>query len=111
MRDELPKDYAGTLKKVAALGYREVEAAGYYGHSAAGVKAAMADAGLRCVSAHYSMDLLSHTLDEIIAFHKVLGSSYILCWPIWFCLLLRSGWSCSRRRPGPPALRAAAPTP
>ena len=36
VRDELPKDYAGTLKKVAALGYREVEAAGYYGHSAGG---------------------------------------------------------------------------
>jgi sugar phosphate isomerase/epimerase len=79
VRDELPKDYAGTLKKVAALGYREVEAAGFYGHSAAEVKAAMAGAGLHCVSAHYSMDLLSKTLDEIIAFHKVLGAEYILC--------------------------------
>ena len=79
VRDMLPKDYAGTLKKVAALGYREVEAAGYYGHSAADVKAAMANAGLRCVSAHYSSDLLSKTLDDIIAFHKVLGAEYILC--------------------------------
>jgi sugar phosphate isomerase/epimerase len=79
VREMLPKDYAGTLKKVAALGYREVEAAGYFGHSAADVKAAMASAGLRCVSAHYSSDLLSKTLDEIIAFHKVLGAEYILC--------------------------------
>src|ERR1700756_6015727 len=62
VRDELPKDYAGTLKKVAALGYREVEAAGYYGHSAGDGKAAMADGGLRCVSAHYSSDVLSKTL-------------------------------------------------
>ena len=66
-------------KKVAALGYREVEAAGFYGHSAADVKAAMADAGLHCVSAHYRSDLLSKKLDEIIAFHKVLGAEYILC--------------------------------
>ncbi len=79
VRDELPKDYAGTLKKVAALGYREVEAAGFYGHSAAEVKAAMAGAGLHCVSAHHSMDDLSTKLDEIIAFHKVLGAEYILC--------------------------------
>ena len=79
VRDMLPKDYAGTLKKVAALGYREVEAAGYYGHSAADVKAAMASAGLRCVSAHYSSDLLSKTLDDIIAFHEVMGAEYILC--------------------------------
>ena len=79
VREELPKDYAGTLKKVAALGYRDVEAAGFYGHSAAEAKAAMADAGLHCVSAHHSMDDLSTKLDEIIAFHKVLGAQYIVC--------------------------------
>jgi sugar phosphate isomerase/epimerase len=79
VRDELPKDYAGTLKKVAALGYRDVEAAGFYGHSAADVKAAMASAGLHCVSAHYSSDVLSKTLDDILEFHKVLGAEYIIC--------------------------------
>jgi sugar phosphate isomerase/epimerase len=79
VREELPKDYAGTLKKVAALGYREVEAAGFYGHSAAEVKQAMRDAGLRCVSAHHSSDDLSSKLDEIITFHKTLGAEYIVC--------------------------------
>jgi sugar phosphate isomerase/epimerase len=79
VRDVLPKDYAGTLTKVAALGYREVEAAGFFGHSAADVKAAMASAGLHCVSAHHSMDELSTKLDEVIAFHKVLGAQYIVC--------------------------------
>ena len=79
VREQLPKDYAGTLKKVAALRYREVEAAGFYGHSAAEVKQAMADAGLRCVSAHHSSDDLSNKLDEIIAFHKTLGAEYIVC--------------------------------
>jgi sugar phosphate isomerase/epimerase len=79
VRDVLPKDYDGTLKKVAALGYREVEAAGFFGHSAADVKAAMASAGLHCVSAHHSMADLSTQLDEIIAFHKVLGTQYIVC--------------------------------
>jgi sugar phosphate isomerase/epimerase len=79
VRQELPKDYAGTLKKLAALGYRQVEAAGFYGHSAGDVKQAMADAGLRCVSAHYSSDVLSKTLDDILAFHKTLGAEYIVC--------------------------------
>jgi sugar phosphate isomerase/epimerase len=79
VRYELPKDYAGILKKVGALGYRDVEAAGYFGHSAVEVKAAMADAGLHCVSAHYPMAQLSTKLDEIIAFHKVLGAQYIVC--------------------------------
>ena len=39
----------------------------------------MADAGLRCVSAHYSSDVLSKTLDDILAFHKTLGAEYIVC--------------------------------
>ena len=79
VRQELPKDYAGTLKKVAALGYRDVEAAGFYEHSAAEVKQAMSDAGLHCVSAHYPSAQLSTKLDEIIDFHKTLGAQYIVC--------------------------------
>jgi len=31
VRDVLPKDYEGTLKQLAAMGYREVEAAGFFG--------------------------------------------------------------------------------
>ena len=79
VRDLLPKDYDGTLKQVAALGYKEVEAAGWYGHSAAEVKAAMQTAGLRCVSAHYSMDALRPKVEETIAFHKEMGAEYIVC--------------------------------
>ena len=35
VRDLLPKDYEGTLRQFGALGYREVEAAGFFGHSPA----------------------------------------------------------------------------
>jgi sugar phosphate isomerase/epimerase len=79
VRDVLPKDYEGTLRKVAALGYREVEAAGFFGHSATDVKQAMASAGLKCVSAHYPWGQLSPNLDSIIDFHKQLGAEYIVC--------------------------------
>jgi hypothetical protein len=33
VRDLLPKDYDGTLRQLGTLGYREVEAAGFFGHS------------------------------------------------------------------------------
>ena len=79
LREQLPKDYAGTLKQLGALGYREVESAGYYDHSAAQVKQAMSDAGLHLVSAHYSSDDLHKKLDDILAFNKELGVSYIIC--------------------------------
>lgn len=79
LREILPKEYAGTLKEISALGYREVESAGYFNHSAAEVKQAMSDAGLKLVSAHYPSDALHKQLDEILAFNKELGVSYIIC--------------------------------
>jgi len=79
VRELLPKDYDGTLKQLGAIGFREVEAAGYYNHSAAQVKQAMSNAGLHLASAHYSSDDLHQKLDEIIAFNKEVGVSYLIC--------------------------------
>ena len=70
VRTMLPKDYAGTLKQVGALGYKEVEAAGFYDHSVEEVKAAMQAAGLSCVSAHYPLGALKPKLDDTIAYCK-----------------------------------------
>ncbi len=58
VRTLLPTDYAGTLKQIGALGYKEVEAAGFFNLPVEQVKAAMRAAGLRCVSAHYPLMLL-----------------------------------------------------
>ena len=79
VREFLPKDYDGTLQQLGAMGYQECEAAGFYGHSAADVKKAMAQAGLRCVSAHYPMADLQAKLDDILKFGNELGLSYIVC--------------------------------
>ena len=79
VRDVLPKDYDGTLHQLAALGYREVEAAGFFGHTPAEVKQAMDRAGLHCVSAHYPLSQLLPKVDETIQFGKDLGLSYIVC--------------------------------
>lgn len=79
VRELLPKDYDGTLHQIAALGYREVEAAGFYGHTAAQVKQSMQSAGLNCVSAHYPFGQLAPKLDENIAFAQELGLKYIVC--------------------------------
>jgi sugar phosphate isomerase/epimerase len=79
VRQLLQKDYAGTLKQLGALGYREVEAAGYYDHSASEVNQAMQAAGLKLVSAHYSLDDLHAQFDQILAFNKAVGVGTIIC--------------------------------
>ncbi|MGA7622660.1 MAG: sugar phosphate isomerase/epimerase [Candidatus Acidiferrales bacterium] len=79
VRDQLPKDYQGTLRQLGVMGYREVEAAGFFGRSASDVKQIMQQTGLHCVSAHYPMaDLLPH-LDEVIQYGKDLGLEYMVC--------------------------------
>jgi sugar phosphate isomerase/epimerase len=79
VRELLAKDYEGTLQQVAAAGYQEVEAAGFFNHSPQQVKQAMRKAGLRCVSAHYSYNDLNRDVDATIAFNKELGVDYIIC--------------------------------
>src|SRR5579863_8253458 len=79
VRDVLPKDYQGTLRQLATLGYREVEAAGFFNHSASEVKQAMAQAGLTCVSAHYPLKDLLPKVDEVVQYGKDLGLKYIVC--------------------------------
>jgi sugar phosphate isomerase/epimerase len=82
VREMMAKDYEGTLKQVAALGYQEVEAAGYFDHTPQQVRQAMRNAGLRLVSAHYPMFELGQKpeqLEQVIAFNKEVGVESIIC--------------------------------
>jgi len=79
VRELLPKDFDGTLAKLASAGYVEVEAAGYYDRTAAQFRHAMDQAGLRCISTHHPMSLLRPHLDEYIEYAHNLGLEYIVC--------------------------------
>ncbi len=79
VREMLAKDYAGTLKQLAGIGYKEVESAGFFGHRAAEVKAALTAAGLTMPSSHYPATALAASLDEAIPFNQALGVRYIVC--------------------------------
>lgn len=75
----LPKDYQGTLNELGAMGFKEVEAAGFFGHGAADVRAAMRTAGLALVSSHASFDDLHGKPGATLEFHKALGVEYVVC--------------------------------
>ncbi|MGA3372571.1 MAG: sugar phosphate isomerase/epimerase [Terracidiphilus sp.] len=82
VRELLPKDFNGTLAKVRADGYTEVEAAGYYDKTAADFRKAMDKAGLRCTSTHHPLVPLLEHGDELIEYGHTLGLDYIICpWP------------------------------
>jgi sugar phosphate isomerase/epimerase len=77
-RDLLAKDFMGTLHKLRAAGYKDVEAAGYYGRTAPKFRKAMDEAGLRCISTHHPMEQLVPKLDELIEYGHKLGLEYIV---------------------------------
>ena len=79
LREYLPKDLPGTLAKVAAMGFQEVEGAGLWGHSAAEFRKALDIAGLRCQSAHMGYERLRDDAAGAFAEAKSMGASWVVC--------------------------------
>lgn len=55
VRDQIEKDFEGTLAQVAAAGYKEVEPTSYVGRTPAQVRAALDHAGLTAPSTHVAL--------------------------------------------------------
>jgi len=79
LREYLPKDLPGTLARVRAMGFRDVEGAGLWKHTAAELRAALDKAGLRCRSAHMSYERLRDAASDAFAETKALGASWVVC--------------------------------
>jgi sugar phosphate isomerase/epimerase len=78
VKDDLAKDFDGTLKALGKLGYRRIEAAGYYDRSPQQFRDAMRAAGLDCVSTHHSMaDLIDNSAARL-AFARDAGIKYVV---------------------------------
>jgi len=77
VRDQMKADFEGTLARVAEIGYKEVEFAGYFGHSSADVKAILDKHGLSAPSTHVAFenaDQWKTALDTA----KTIGHEYIV---------------------------------
>lgn len=81
VKEETGKDFLGTLEKVAAIGYRNVEFAGFFNTPADKLKDTLDRLSLKPVSSHVSKDMLLNDPDSLIAYHKTIGTEYIvLAW-------------------------------
>jgi sugar phosphate isomerase/epimerase len=84
IRELIAKDFEGTLRQMAAVGYRGVEMCSPPGYERSGfaplvkmkaseMRRIITGAGLRCESCHYQFGELKENLQERIAFAKELG--------------------------------------
>jgi sugar phosphate isomerase/epimerase len=76
VRDELERDVPGTLKQVAAIGYKEVEIYDLYGMPPAQFTKLLKDNGLTAVSGHYLLNVEETQWEKKVAEAKELGLKY-----------------------------------
>ncbi len=79
VRRECEKDLEGTLKKVAEIGYKEVEMFTFYYKKASELRQILRANGLVCPSAHYGTDKMVSHWDWQIEYGKELGLQYMVC--------------------------------
>lgn len=77
VRDRMEKDFSGTLERVAQIGFREVEFAGYFNHSPQDVRTLIDRLGLKAPSSHIGLDVMQKDLDGAIQTAKTIGHEYI----------------------------------
>jgi len=89
VRAMIAKDFPGTLKELAAAGFQTIELCSPVGYADSGfaglgkfkgseLRNIVKDAGLRCVSSHFSIDELRKNQDERIAWAKDAGLTQML---------------------------------
>lgn len=94
IKDELFKDFKGTLTKMAAMGYKEVEMCSPLGYTGTGfevfnkmsgteMRKIIENAGLTCQSSHYTMGELRESLDNRIEWSRQMGIKQIIASSFW----------------------------
>ena len=78
VRRDLANDFEGTLARIAEIGYRELEFAGYHGKSPADVRAIITRLGLTAPSSHVPIDAFRRNIDGVIGEAKTVGHEYLV---------------------------------
>lgn len=79
LRDITGEDLKGALKQVADMGYKYVEFAGFFGHSAEDVKSWLDEYGLIASGTHTGGGMIeAENIDATIAYHKTIGCKNLI---------------------------------
>jgi sugar phosphate isomerase/epimerase len=77
VRDDMEKDFLGTLKKVKELGYDGGELAGLYGYSGEEVRDMFKEIGLTPISAHVTYNDIIADIECTVKTYKTIGCKYM----------------------------------
>lgn len=94
IKEDLNKDLAGTCKKMADFGYKEIEMCSPLGYSNAGfaplhklsgteLRKIIEDNGLNCTSSHFNLGELQDNLDDRIEWAHQMGMKQMMLSSFW----------------------------
>lgn len=78
VREALARDFEGTLARIAEIGFREVEMAGYLGRTPTQVRRALAGAGLVSPANHVGVEALGEALERTLDQAAEVGHRYLI---------------------------------
>ena len=78
VREYTAKDFIGTLRELARIGYSAVEFAGYGGVPMAEMRAALDELGLRAIGAHVPYDHFDTRFREVVSELHTLGCEHAI---------------------------------
>lgn len=78
VRDMAKDDFLGTLEHVAAVGYKDMEFAGYFGHSVQTLRRHLDALGMAAPSAHIPLTAFQDNTDKVIEDALVMGHHYLV---------------------------------
>ncbi|HYG39213.1 MAG TPA: sugar phosphate isomerase/epimerase [Cytophagales bacterium] len=77
LKDEVKNDFKGTLKKIAEVGYKEFEFAGYHNNDPKDIKKFLDSIGVKAPSAHIPTTAFEEDINKVIADAKTIGHKYL----------------------------------
>jgi len=92
VRDLMKKDFEGTIAKVAQIGYKEVEFAGYFGKTPQDVRKILDANNLTAPSEHVPYETVDKKWPETLEAAHVVGQKFVVCPSIDTSQRKEDGW-------------------
>ena len=78
LRDITASDMDTALRRVSEIGYKYVEFAGFFGHSASDIKAMLDKYGLKVSGTHTGFGEIRDNFEATVEYHKAIGNTNII---------------------------------
>ncbi|MCC3375361.1 sugar phosphate isomerase/epimerase [Cohnella sp. REN36] len=97
LRNELKRDFPGTLRELARMGWTAVQIDGLHGNDPREIAAVMNEMGLRTAGMHVGLERMKHDLPAVLEEARLFGTRDFICHSLPDSLMNPEGYASVRR--------------